>query len=273
MSPTPSLILGIESLIFLSLGTLAQEIGVLLVGDLLVASVVPEVRSVVAVSVLKSSVASLDGVTKGTGVTTGAGVDIINTGEGKNLLETRGGNNTSTTRSRNETDTDRTALTSDLDRDSVDSTSVVTPVTTADRDDVHLSTKEGTSDGTSNFLVSLGTETNMTVAVTDGDESLETESLTSGSLLLDGEDLHDFFLETGEELIDNFGLLDGEGEESNLFNGGNLTSLDQTTKLGDGDPFLGFLSVAARASLRTTTTTALFLDGGSRSFSRNFNGD
>ena len=240
-----------------------------MVGDLLIASVVPEVRSVVTVGVLESSEASLDGVTESTGVTTRAGVDIINTGKSKDLLKTGRSDNTSTTRSRNKTDTDRTALTSDLDGDSVDLTSVVTPVTTADRNDVHLSTEESTANGSGDFLVSLGTKTDMTVTVTNSDESLETKSLTGSGLLLDGEDLHDFFLETREELVDNFRLLDGEGEEGNFFNGVDLTSLDQTTEFGDGNPFVGFLVSRALAS-GTATTTAFFLRSLSGSRSRNY---
>jgi hypothetical protein len=277
VSPTPSLIIELNSLVLLSLRSLAKEVSVLLVGNLLIAGIVPEVGSVVTVGVLQSSEASLDGVTKGTGMTTRGGVDIINTSKSKELLEGRRSNNTRTTRSRNQTHTDGTALTSNLNGNSVDLTRVLTPITTTDGDDGHLSNKDSTTNSSGNFLTALGTKTNVTVAITNGDESLETGSLTSSGLLLDRENLHDFILKVGKKLIDNFRLLDGKGEGINLLNRGDLVSLHQTTNLGHGDPFLRLLNVTTRtAGLTATATRTAFssrLSSGSLSgnFNRNFN--
>ncbi len=190
-------------------------------------------------------------------MTSGGGVDILNTGHGKNLLEDGSGDNTSTTRSSNQTDTDGTALTSDLDGDGVGLAGVETPIASTDGDDVHLGGKDGTSDGGGDFLSALGAHTDVTVEVTDGDEGLETGSLTGSGLLLDREDLHDLFLKVGEELIDNFGLLDGEGVEEDLLDGGDLSLLDETAELGDGGPLS--LGIGGLLGARATTTGSTLL--------------
>ena len=265
VSPTPSLI-KIQSLVLLRLGTLAQEVGELLVRNLLVALVVPEVGSVVAVGVLQRVEAGLDGVAQSAGVTTRARVHIINTCEGDELLHRGRSDDARTTRSGDQTHTDGTALASHLDGHGVHLTGVVTPVATTHGDDRHLGDEDGTLDGSGDFLGALGTETNVSVAVTDSHESLEAGSLTGSGLLLDGEHLHDFLLQLREKHVHDLGLLDGEGEEVDLLDGGDLAELHQTTKLGHGHPFLGLLHVAAGASsLTTTATRAALLLGGSSS--------
>lgn len=111
-----------------------------------------------------------------------------------------------------------------------------TPVTSSDGDDGELSEDDSTTDGGSDFLGALDTETDVTVEVTDSNESLEAGALTGTGLLLDGHDLHDFILELGEELVDDLELLDGEREEVDLLHGLDLSILYETTELGDGDP-------------------------------------
>ena len=116
------------------------------------------------------------------------------------------------------------------------STESSTPVASSDRDDGELGEDDSTTDGGSNFLGALDTETDVAIKVTDGDESLETSALTGTGLLLDRHDLHDLILKLGKEEVDDLVLLDGEREEVDLFHGPDLAILDETTELGDGDP-------------------------------------
>ena len=58
----------------------------------------------------------------------------------------------------------------------------------------------------------------MTSRVSNSDERLEARALTSRGLLLDGHDLHDLVLELVlEEVVDDLGLLDRDGEEEDFF--------------------------------------------------------
>lgn len=178
-------------------------------------------------------------VTTSSGVTRGGGVDILNTSHVKKLLWDKRSNNTGTTRSWDKSNTDGTALTRDLARNSVWKTGVVTPVTSADWNKVHLSVDDTTTDGSSNFLSSLNTKTDVTVVITDGDVALEAGTLTSSSLLLDWHDLHDLILNRGtKDVINDLVFLDWKGEKEDLLNSGDLTSLDETTELGNWNPLV-----------------------------------
>lgn len=73
-------------------------------------------------------------------------------------------------------------------------TDLVTPETSANRDDRELGGSDGTTDGGGNFLGALDTQTAVTVGVTDHDVGLESGTLTGHSLLLDGGDLENFVL-------------------------------------------------------------------------------
>jgi hypothetical protein len=68
---------------------------------------------------------------------------------------------------------------------------VGTPVTTTNGDDGEFGGDDGTSDSGGYFLGALDTETDVSVKVTDGDERLESGSLTGRGLLLYGSDVHD----------------------------------------------------------------------------------
>ena len=120
-------------------------------------------------------------------------------------------------------------------------TKVGTPVTSSYGDNGELGEDDGATDGCSDFLSALDTETDVTIEITDGNESLETGTLTGTGLLLDGHDLHNFILEFGEEVVDNLVFLDGKGEEVDLLHGLDLAILYETTELGDGSP--NFLEV------------------------------
>ena len=95
-------------------GSVLEEIGVLLVrtGDEHVGC--PEVGGEVGVSLGDAVEGGLDEVTKSTGGTGGASVDILDTSELEELLGGAGGNDTSTTGGGDETEANGTALTGDL---------------------------------------------------------------------------------------------------------------------------------------------------------------
>jgi hypothetical protein len=154
----------------------------------------------------------------------------------KDLLGDRGTDDTSTTGSRDQTADGRTTLTGDLARDSVRFTERRAPETTTDRDDGELGQDNGTTDRGGDFLGALDTETDMTIAVTNDDESLETGTLTSTGLLLHRHDLHHLVLELGQEVVNNLVFLDREREQVDFFNGLDLTGLHETTELGDRNP-------------------------------------
>jgi hypothetical protein len=68
-------------------------------------------------------------------------------------------------------------------------TKVGTPVTTTDGQNAELGNDDGCADGGSNFLGGLDSKTDVTLAVTNDDNGLETGTLTGTGLLLDGLDL------------------------------------------------------------------------------------
>lgn len=97
--------------------------------------------------------------------------------------------------------------------------------TSSDRDDSQLGQDDSATDSGSDFLSALDTETEVTIEVTDGDESLESGTLTGTGLLLYRHDLHNLILELGEEDVDDLVLLDGQGEEVDLLDGLDLAVL------------------------------------------------
>jgi hypothetical protein len=134
-------------------------------------------------------------------------------------------------------------------------TKVGTPVTTTNGDNGKLGKDNTTTDSGSNFLSTLDTQTNMTIFVTNDNESLETGTLTSSGLLLNRHDLHDLISKLRKEVINDLILLDREREEIDFLNRLDLVSLDKTTKLGNGNPFVLFLSTTATTATGSTTTT------------------
>jgi len=236
---------------------LSQEVSELVVRSLGESGLSPELRRKETVAVTDGSEGGLDKVTKGAGGTTGGGVAIGDTSKGKDLLGSGGGDNTGTTGSRDQTRDGRTALASELAGNSVRLTKGRSPVTTTDRDDRELGKDDGTANSSSNFLGALDTETNVAVAITDNNKSLETSALTGTGLFLDRSDLHDLILELGKEVINDLVFLDGKREEIDFLNSLDLAILDKTTELSDGNPFvLLFLTSTATSATSTATTTA-----------------
>jgi hypothetical protein len=95
----------------------------------------------------------------------------------------------------------------------------------------------------------------VTVFVTNGNDSLESGTLTGTGLFLDWLNLQDFVLQLwANEMIDNFEFLDWESESIDLFQGFNLAILDQSSQFSDWLPLLGF-ALATTTALTTASTT------------------
>ena len=132
----------------------------------------PELRRQEGIGTGERLVASLNGVTKRSGVTTRAREHVFDTRHLKHLLRGSRGDNTGTTRRRDEANVHGTALAVNLARHGVRGTELGAPVTTANRDDVQLRENHRTLNGVRDFLARLDAQTDVAVAVTDDDESL-----------------------------------------------------------------------------------------------------
>jgi hypothetical protein len=142
----------------------------------------------------------------------------------------------------------------------VDVADLVTPIATTDWDEGELCSNESTLDGDLDFLGELDTETDVAVTVTDGNDGLESRSLTGLGLLLDGHDLHDLVgelsLALGEEFINDLGLLDGNGVSVNLLERLDVVVLNESAELGEGNPGILAVSITARATGARTVSAA-----------------
>jgi len=237
---------------------LSQEIRELLVWVELVSGWCPEIWSEEAVGGAERLKASLDKVTLGTSVTSGAGEDIANTGESHQLLGNWGTNNTGTTWSWDKSDGDGTSLTGNLHRDSVDWTEFVTPVTTTDWDQLKLGGDNGTTDSGGDLLTDLVTETDVTGTITDKGVAHEAVTLTGGSHLLDWVNLDNLILQDTSdwvEVIDDLVLTDWEGMKVDLFEGSDLVVVNQTSELGAWGP--GFILLVTLLTTFLTFLTTL----------------
>ena len=160
-----------------------------------------------------SSESSLQEVTHSRGAPLRLSIDVMYTRELEKPLRCRGGDDASTSRGRDEAAHDRSNLARDLAGHSVRLTESSTPVASSDGDDGELGEGDCTTNGGSDFLCALDTETDMTIEITDSDEGLEAGTLTGPSLLLDRHDLHNLILELGKEEVDNLVLLDRKREQ------------------------------------------------------------
>jgi len=214
----------------------------------------PEVGGEESVGLNKSFVGGSEGVLSGVGATFSGGVAIVDTSHLEDLLRGRGGDQTGTSGGRDESNSDGTALTGDLGGDGVGLSDLVTPVTLSDGDEVKLGVDDGTLDGTLDFLVDLSSDTEMAIVVTDEDNAFESGSLTGSGLLLDGLNLHDFFLElTFQKGVDNLGFLNRDGESVDFFDTLDSTALDKSAELGDWVPFFSFSSESTLSVLTLTS--------------------
>jgi hypothetical protein len=150
----------------------------------------------------------------------------LDTSQSEHLLDGRGSDEASSSRSRDQSHSHGARLASHLAGDGVGLAHSGTPVTSSNGDQAHLSVELGTFDGVGDFASDLHAKANVAGLVSNNDESLESSSLTSCGLLLDGHDLHDHILEARAEGVHDLVLLDGEREEEDLLHGSDLAGLD-----------------------------------------------
>lgn len=197
-------------------------------------------------------------VFSGSGLTDTGGVNVIDTSELQDLLGYLSGNATGTSWSWDESNDSGTALSLYFAWDGVDTTDSGTPVTSSDWDDVVLGVKESALDGDLDFLGNLDTDTDVTSSVTDGNNCLESGSLSGLCLLLDGKDAHDLIGElafgVGDESVDDWCLLDWDGVGVNFFKALNLAVFDKSSELGEWSPF--FLESTSATASSTWATSA-----------------
>jgi len=99
------------------------------------------------------------------------------------------------------------------------------PVSPAHRNDVEFGDGDSPTDGVGNLTGALHAETDVSFAVSNGDESLKSCALTGRTLFLDGHDLHDLVLEGRKKMVDDLCLLHGDGEEENILEPVNFSVL------------------------------------------------
>jgi len=228
---------------------LGQEVCELLEGRLLEHSLLPEVWGEVGVGLPDGCVGGLGEVTEGAGGSSGRGVAILYTSHLEQLLGNRGGHDAGTAGGRDQAHPDGAALASHLARNCVWFSDLVSPEPPPDWHDGELGQYDCATDSGSNLLTALDPQPHVAVVVSNGDESLEPSPLPGPGLLLDRHDLQNFILEgRTDEHVDDLELLDGHGEQVDLLQRLDLSILDETSQLGDGDPFLLLLAPSSASA-------------------------
>ena len=244
----------------LSLGHLLELKSVLHEGRFDELGLGPEIRGKESVGLLESLEDGSDEVLSGSGLTSAAGINIIDTSELEDLLGNLSGNATSSSRSGNKSDSARTALTLYLNGNGMDSSDSGSPISSSDGEDVELGVNKSTLDGNLDLLGDLDSNTNVTLSVSDSDDDLESGSLTGLGLLLDGENAHNLIrklgLNVGEESIGDRGLLDGDGVGVDLFELVDLSVLNESSELGDGSPLVLSSSHSSSSGTTSSSTSA-----------------
>mmetsp|Transcript_1339 Transcript_1339/g.2170 ORF Transcript_1339/g.2170 Transcript_1339/m.2170 type:complete len:275 (+) Transcript_1339:519-1343(+) len=191
-------------------------------------------------------------------VTGGRGVHVFHSRHGKQFLGDQGSDNAGTPRSGDETAAHGPTLARYFARHGVRKTRIQTPVTTTDRYKIHLCINNATTDGSCDFLGSLETKTQMTVAISYGNVALETSTLTSRGLLLHRHDLHNFVLQSGtKKEIYDLVLLDRQREQEDLLHTADLSFLYQATKLSDRYPLFFITLITTTPPTATTSATSI----------------
>lgn len=146
----------------------------------------------------------------------------------------------------------------------MDASDLVSPISSSDGDKVELGINESTFDGNLDFFCELDSESNVSVEISDGNNSLKSGSLSSLGLFLDGDDFHNlirkFLLRGLEESINNWGFLDGESVVVDLFETLDFLCLNQSSEFGKRSPCVLVISsswaTSASESLLESTTIA-----------------
>lgn len=241
---------------------LLEPVGVLGKGRSVSLSLAPKVGGEILVGLSEALEDGLDEVLTGSGVTSGSSVNIIDTSKGEEFLGDGGTDNSSSSGSGGKLDSDGASLSGDLGGNGMDSTDLVTPISSSDGDEGELGGNEGSLNGDLDFLGNLDSETDVTVLVTDGNNSLKAGSLSGLGLLLDGDDLHDL---VGKglalilnKLLNNRGFFDGNGVRVDLLEGLDESVLYESSELGDGSPFIlgGTTGASSAAAVSSTASTS-----------------
>merc|ERR1719158_1661258 len=98
---------------------------------------------------------------------------------------------------------------------------------------------------------------NVSIVVTNSNESLEPSPLTSPGLLLHGHDLQYLVLQgRSDEHVDNLVLFNWEREKVNFLQALDLPILHKTAKLGHRNPILLFLPPSTTPSTTSSSSSA-----------------
>jgi hypothetical protein len=157
----------------------------------------------------------------------------------------------------------------------MDTTDSGTPITSSYWNKMDLGIKESTLNGNLDFFSNLDTNTNVTLSVTGGNNSLESGSLTGLSLLLDGENAHDFIgkfvLDVSNKSVNDWCFLDWDGVSVNFFKGCDVSGFDESSEFGKWGPFFlestSTTTSATESTSAASTTTASSVTSASATFS------
>lgn len=151
---------------------LRQKIGVFLIRRLSKSLLLPQVGRKVGIRLGDRSVSRLGEITERTGGAPGRGVTVLDTGHLKQLLGNRSRHDAGASGRRYQTHLHGAAFAGHLTRHCVRLADLVTPVTTSNGDDGELGEDDSTANRSGYLLRALDSQSNVTVAVSDGNESL-----------------------------------------------------------------------------------------------------
>jgi len=221
----------------------------------------PEIWGKERVGLLQALEESSAEILSGSGLSGTGGVNIIDTSELKDLLGNLSGNATSSSWGWHESDRAGTALSLNLGWDGMDTTNSGSPISSSDWDKMDLSIEKSTFNGDLDLLGDLDTDTDVTLSITGSDDSLESGSLSSLGLLLDGKNAHDLIgelvFDVRDKSIDDWCLLDWDGVSVNFFEGEDVTGLDESSEFGKWSPvFLESTSTSSSSTEATSSSSA-----------------
>jgi hypothetical protein len=221
----------------------------------------PEIWGKESVGLLQALEESSAEILSGSGLSGTCGVNIIDTSELQDFLGNLSGNATSSSWSWDESNRAGTALSLNLGWDGMDTTDSGTPISSSDWDKVDLSIEKSTLNGDLDFLSDLDTDTDVTLSITGSDDSLESSSLSSLGLLLDGENAHDLIgelvFDVTNKSVDDWCLLDWDGVGIDLFERLDVSGFDESSELGEWGPFfLESTSTSSSSSEATSSSSA-----------------
>merc|ERR1711920_23082 len=190
-------------------------------------------------------------------LSSGTGVDIFNTRHCKEFLRNRSTNDPSTSWCRNQPHCNGATLSSHLTWYCMWVTDHITPISFTNRDNREFGLDDSSTDGSSYFLCTFHTKTNMAFMITHGYDCLETSTLTGTCLFLNWTNFQNFILENrSQNGINDFKLLDRETESVDIFQRCHFAGLHETSKMGNRLPRLGCCGTTTSSVPATTTASS-----------------